>query len=184
MTARNRLMVALMLDSGIRQCEVCGLLWKNINREKGIMIVNGKGSKERFVPVGKITFELLDEYSALCPFTGCPYVFCGRYGDQMSKNAVKLFTNRLQRCLPFEFSSHRLRHNFATNYCVDQFRRSGNTGVYDLSIIMGHESIETTKKYEHFAHEILASENCISHLDGVYENTEFLSTKKAETLSS
>ena len=39
------------------------------------------------------------------------------------------------------------------------------TDVYDLSILMGHESIETTKKYEHFAHEIIAAENNISHLD-------------------
>ena len=55
--------------------------------------------------------------------------------------------------------------NFATNYCIDHVRQTGKTDVYDLSILMGHESIETTKKYEHFAHEIIAAENNISHLD-------------------
>ena len=40
--------------------------------------------------------------------------------------------------------------------------------MYDLSILMGHESIEITKKYEHFAHEIIAAENSISHLDACF----------------
>ncbi|MEG1145070.1 MAG: hypothetical protein RSE05_06865, partial [Clostridium sp.] len=71
--------------------------------------------------------------------------------------------------LPFKFSSHKLRHNFATNYCIDHVRETGKSDVYDLSILMGHESIETTKKYEHFTHEIIASENSISHLDNVYK---------------
>ena len=48
-------------------------------------------------------------------------------------------------------------------------RKNGQSDVYDLSILMGHESVETTKKYEHFAHEIIAAENSISHLDGVWE---------------
>ena len=78
---------------------------------------------------------------------------------------MRLFVNRLQHKLPFDLSSHKLRHNFATNYCIDHVRQTGKTDVYDLSILMGHESIETTKKYEHFAHEIIATENNISHLD-------------------
>jgi len=51
---------------------------------------------------------------------------------------------------------------------IDNYRRTGNTGVYDLSILMGHESIETAKRYEHFAHEMIAVENCNSHLDNIY----------------
>lgn len=39
--------------------------------------------------------------------------------------------------------------------------------VIRLSILMGHESIETTKKYEHFAHELIAVEKSRSHLDGI-----------------
>ncbi len=63
----------------------------------------------------------------------------------------------------------KLRHNFATNYCVDKLRKNGNSCVYDLSILMGHESMETTKKYEHFAHELLAVEHNHSHLDKVFQ---------------
>lgn len=167
-TARNNAIIGLMLDSGIRQCELCSLKKKDIDNSRMVIKVTGKGAKERLVPFGIMSRTLLESYLSQCPFVDSPYAFMGRQGKPLSKNAVRLFTYRLQKELPFELSSHKLRHNFATNYCVDNFRKTGNTGVYDLSILMGHESMETTKKYEHFAHEILATENHNSHLDKVF----------------
>lgn len=167
-TARNRAIIALMLDSGLRQFEVCGLLHENVDKERQIMKVAGKGAKDRVVPIGRMSVEFLDNYLLKCPYTGSPYVFLDRKGNKLSGNAIRLFVYRLENNLPFKLSSHKLRHNFATNFCIDNMREKGNTCVYDLSILMGHESIETTKKYEHFAHEIIAAENSISHLDGVF----------------
>lgn len=164
-TARNRAIIALMLDSGLRQCEVCGLLKSDIDRDRMVMKVTGKGAKDRMVPLGKFALSLMDDYLNSCPFTDNVYVFLDRRGNVLSGNAVRLFVNRLEKQLPFKLSSHKLRHNFATNYCIDHVRITGKSDVYDLSILMGHESIETTKKYEHFAHEIIAAENSISHLD-------------------
>lgn len=164
-TARNRAVIALMLDSGLRQSEICGLMKVSIDRKRMIMKVTGKGAKDRMVPLGKFARTLLDQYLEICPYKSVNYVFCDRRGNQMSNNTVKLFVSKLQHKLPFQLSSHRLRHNFATNFCIDHVRETGKTDVYDLSILMGHESIETTKKYEHFAHEIIAAENNISHLD-------------------
>lgn len=168
-TARNRAIVALMLDSGLRQFEVCGLLFENIDRERQVMKVSGKGAKDRVVPLGRMSAEFLNDYRKKCPYIDSPYVFLDRRGGKLSPNAVRLFVYRLEKQLPFKLSSHKLRHNFATNFCIDNMRTKGNTCVYDLSILMGHESIETTKKYEHFAHEIIAAENNISHLDGVFD---------------
>lgn len=111
--ARNAAMVSLMLDSGIRQCEVCGLLRENMDFYGGRMKVLGKGAKERIVPLGKLSQTLL------------------------------------------------------ARFCTDNLRASGSSNVYDLSILMGHESIETTKKYEHFAHELIAVEKSRSHLDSI-----------------
>lgn len=167
-TARNCAMVALMLDSGIRQCEVRGLQRADVEPERFIMKVRGKGDKERYVPVGKFALKFLENYYSLCPYSS-QYVFLGNDGKPISANAIKLFTYRLQQQLPFEFSSHRLRHNFATNYCLDSLELRNTTGVYDLSIIMGHASIETTKRYEHLAQELIAVNACISHLDKMYE---------------
>ncbi len=166
-TARNRAIVALMLDSGLRQCEVCGLMKQNIDWERNVLKVTGKGAKDRMVPLGNIAHILLEQYLSECPFKDSDLVFQDRHGNELSGNAVRLFVYRLEQKLPFAFSSHKLRHNFATNYCIDNIKTKGTTCVYDLSILMGHESIETTKKYEHFAHEMVAAESRISHLDNV-----------------
>lgn len=168
-TARNSAIISLMLDSGIRQKEVCGLQKANIDKERRIMKVTGKGAKDRLVPLGYIASLFMDDYLSQCPYPDTAYVFVDRLGRPLSGNAVRVFVNRLQKKLPFDLSSHKLRHNFATNYCVDNLRKNGNSCVYDLSILMGHESMETTKKYEHFAHEILAVENNHSHLDKVFQ---------------
>ena len=168
-TARNRAIIALMLDSGIRQIEICGLLKQNVDFERMALTITGKGAKDRLVPLGYMSKVFLDDYFTCCPHKDSDYVFLDRVGDRISGNAIRLFVNRLQKQLPFDLSSHKLRHNFATNYCVDNIRKSGNTHVFDLSILMGHESIETTKRYEHFAHEIIAVENSISHLDSIYK---------------
>ncbi|WP_320980921.1 tyrosine-type recombinase/integrase [Enterocloster bolteae] len=168
LTARNKAIIALMLDSGLRQNEVCILVKKGLDFDRSALQVTGKGCKDRLVPLGYISKMLLEDYLSQCPYKDVDYVFCGRMGNQISRNAIKVFMNRLKHQIPFDISSHKLRHNFATNFCIDNYRRTGNTGVYDLSILMGHESIETTKRYEHFAHEIIAVENCNSHLDNIY----------------
>ncbi len=169
LTARNRAIVALMLDSGLRQCEVCGLRMEDVDLERCLMKITGKGAKDRMVPLGKMSREFINDYLEKCPYPIHAYLFLDRRGNMLSGNAVRLFVYRLQKQLPFKFSSHKLRHNFATNFCIDNVREKGQTCVYDLSILMGHESIETTKRYEHFAHEIIAAENSISHLDNIFK---------------
>lgn len=167
-TARNRAMIALMFDSGLRQSEVCTLRRDRIDRQRMVVHVTGKGSKDRLVPIGRLTFAFLDDYMQQCPFADSDYVFMGVCGKPVTTNTVKVFVNRLKHKLPFDLTSHKLRHNFATNYCIDNIRATGNSNVYDLAILMGHESIETTKRYEHFAHELVAAENRCSHLDKIY----------------
>lgn len=167
-TARNCAIIALMLDSGLRQAEICTLQRKNIDNECMTIKVLGKGMKERLVPFGSLAKVLLDNYLEMCPHT-LDYVFVDKLGFPLSGNAIRLFMYRLQKQLPFELSSHKLRHNFATNYCLDHLKKEGNSNIFDLSILMGHESIETTQKYEHFAHELIAVQKNISHLDNVFD---------------
>lgn len=167
-TKRNQSVIALMLDSGLRQGEICSLQKEDIQWDTKRIKVTGKGAKDRLVPLGVFSEFCLKEYLKYCPFTDNTYVFCGRRGEMLSGNAIRLFMSRLEKRLGFQLSSHKLRHNFATNYCSDRYKKTGETGVYDLSILMGHESIDTTRRYEHFAHELLASEHCLSHLDSVF----------------
>lgn len=166
LTLRNKCIVALMYDSGLRQSEVCTLRKSNISYTDNRMTVRGKGDKERTVPLGQLTRHFMLDYLSRCPYTN-DVVFLNRRGQPLTCNAVKLFVSRLADTLPFELSSHKLRHNFATNYCIDQYRKNGQVDIYRLMYLMGHEEIDTTRRYLHMANEILASQGCTSHLDGI-----------------
>lgn len=165
---RNQCIVALMYDSGLRQSEVCTLLRRNVSFSENRLTVRGKGDKERTVPLGQLTRHYMQEYLSNCPFSG-DVVFLTRRGAPLTNNAVKLFINRLADGLPFELSSHKLRHNFATNYCIDQYEKYGQVDIYRLMYLMGHEEINTTRRYLHMANEIIASKNHVSHLDGIFQ---------------
>lgn len=169
LVARNRAMVALMLDSGLRQQEVCTLQSADIFWARSTLKVCGKGSKERIVPFGEFSRHFMKEYRKLCPYTA-EYFFVGRRGIEVTTDSVKHFIFRLAKKLPFAFSSHRLRHNFATNYCLNQYEKYGHVDLYRLMILMGHEDIETTRLYLHHANQIIASVTAISHLDKVLKD--------------
>lgn len=164
---RNLAVVALMLDSGLRQNETCTLRRKDLNLQSKIMKVFGKGEKERFVPLGALSVRCLEEYFDRCPYSG-DYVFYTKDGSPMTRNTVKLFIHKLACGLPFEFSSHKLRHNFATNFLIDQYYSKGSMDIYALLAIMGHEDVKTTERYLHIANQVVYSKSHISHIDKVF----------------
>lgn len=167
LTARNKCIIALMYDSGLRQSEVCLLERSRVSTADSTMVVCGKGNKERTVPLGILAKSYMKDYLALCPFSS-EKVFVNRRGEPLTCNAVKLLISKLSAELSFELSSHKLRHNFATNYCIDQYEERGQVDIYRLMILLGHEDIETTKRYLHHANEIIGAKGCISHLDKIY----------------
>lgn len=164
---RNKAIIAFMLDSGLRQAEVCNLKHNNISCDTERMVVHGKGDKERIVPLGRLSAVLYKEYRALCPFHS-EMAFVTKTGEMMKTNAIKLMVGKLNKKLPFDISSHKLRHNFATNYCLDKYKKNGNIDIYRLMVIMGHEDINTTRRYLHLANEIIASSEHVSHLDDIF----------------
>ena len=166
-SCRNKAIISFMLDSGIRQEEVCTLKASNVLCERNRMVVCGKGDKERTVPLGNHSIALYKEYRKLCPFDS-ETAFVTKIGKPLIPNTVKLMVSKLGKKLPFEISSHKLRHNFATNYCLDMYYENGKIDIYRLMVIMGHEDISTTRRYLHLANEIIASSECFSHLDKVF----------------
>lgn len=164
---RNCAIVSLMLDSGLRRNEVCMLMNKSINYSDKIINVLGKGEKDRFVPLGNVTITFMKEYQSCCPFSS-DYFFVSKSGEPITSNSIKLFMSKYSKKLPFEFSSHRLRHNFATNYLVDMYEIKGSMDIYALMAVMGHEQIETTQRYLHVANQIIYSRTHISHIDSIH----------------
>ena len=167
LTIRNKACVALMLDSGLRRGEVCGAKIADYDKERQLLTVTGKGDKTRIVPVGSFSKKYIDQYLELCPFKDSEYLFVDRRGNPVSGNALKLLMQKLSQKLPFDFSCHKLRHNFATNYCLDMYEQKGHMDAYSLQILLGHEDLKTTMRYIHHATSIVASQAHLSHLDKI-----------------
>ena len=167
---RNCAVVALMLDSGLRQAEITRILVRDVDFVRRTINIHGKGEKDRVVPLGNISSSYIKQYMKACPitFTSKEYLFVTKEKNPITTNAVKLMVTKLAKKLPFELSSHKLRHNFATNYCLDQYEKYGQIDIYQLMYLLGHEDVKTTSRYLHFAYEIIATQRSISHVDNVF----------------
>lgn len=164
---RNLCILALMLDSGLRQEEVCNLDIFDVYINECYAIVRGKGSKERYVYLGLTTCRFLQVYLGFRKnLNACTNAFfLTVHGERMTENAVRLFVTRHSKVTGIDFSSHKLRHNFATNYCIDNYMEKGNVDIYKLMHLMGHTNVKTTEIYLHCALDIYTAKEHDSHLD-------------------
>lgn len=166
-TERNRTILTILLDTGIRREEVRQIKKTDIDFQNRIFYIHGKGSKDRTVPFSNRTASLIIQFWELCPFKECIYAFCSRYGAQLGSDAVKQFLNKLNQQMPFDVSSHRLRHNFATNYALHYLKEYGTSCAIELAEIMGHEDIKTTENYVHIANKILSMQRRFNRMDNI-----------------
>jgi integrase/recombinase XerC/integrase/recombinase XerD len=164
---RNKLIISLMLDSGLRQNEVSSIRIHDFYDDYGLLKVRGKGDKERLVPLGLFSRTYLLKYIEGRPFEN-EILFVNRRGKPITNNTIKLLVQKMHRELGFEFSSHKLRHNYATNYCINQYEKKGMIDIYRLMILLGHSDIATTRRYLHVANQIIAKRENISQLDKIF----------------
>lgn len=168
---RNSALIALMLDSGLRLEELTKISSKDYQEKNHLLLVHGKGSKERLVPVGKFTEYYIKNYLESAPhylLERSESLFVTRSGEVLGRDTVKQLVSKLRKDLSYNFSCHKLRHNFATNYCLDQYGKYGKIDIYTLMVLLGHEDIQTTRRYLHLANQIIASKTNCSHLDLIY----------------
>jgi integrase/recombinase XerD len=134
---RDRAVITLLVDCGVRAGEVCSLLKHNIKQET--IIVHGKvGWRE--VPVSEETKRLLLQVAAL---SSDDYVFHGQKG-LMTRHLIYAIVRRALEKAGIKgpkLGPHRLRHAFGKNFLV----QGGD--LRSLQEIMGHADIETTQKY-------------------------------------
>jgi site-specific recombinase XerD len=144
--ARDHAMVLLMLDSGLRISEVAELrlpMVDLVNRQARVL---GKGRKERYIPFGQTTARALMRYlSAFRPKPARPDVdrlFLTLDGHPMTRNSIECVIRRLRLSTGIKrLHAHLLRHTFAVNFL------SAGGDVESLRRILGHESLEVTKRY-------------------------------------
>lgn len=165
---RNRCFVLLMLDSGLRRGEIPRININDISFPTRSMIVRGKGSKQRLIPMGEKTCSQLLDYRLRFRSAagGSEPFFLDQNGNRCSDNLVKLVFQRLKEETGIErLHPHLLRHTFATYYLAD------GGDLETLRLILGHSSIHTTQMYLHLAFNLnLQRSRHNSHIDKLYEN--------------
>jgi len=164
---RNRAIVCLLLDSGLRLSEVTNLQTENINFEKRYIKVVGKGRKERIVPIGNMVRNALQKYYDSRPFVSfsnsSSAFFLSKFGKPLTSAGIGTVMRRLKKATGIKrLHAHLFRHTFATNFLV-----YGLGDVYELSMILGHCEMKVTEIYLQVAsyYTILEKRNRPTYLD-------------------
>jgi integrase/recombinase XerC/integrase/recombinase XerD len=146
--ARDYAICALMLDSGLRLNEVVTLQAGNVHLAEGYCIVDGKGNKQRIVPLGLHSKRALIRYTGRLPIKHLEGektpLFVKNDLTPLKQSTVKQLFRKLKikANIP-RLRAHLLRHSFATRY----LENGGD--IYSLQQILGHTSLEMVKKYVH-----------------------------------
>ncbi len=145
--ARNFAVVLTLLDSGIRVSELCGLSIKDVDFDSGYLRVQGKGNKERLVPLGYKLTKLLLKYSHACHKPGmsaaAPF-FTTEVGERLSRNRVEKFVRIYAR--KADIVNKRVSpHTFRSTKAVLFLRHGGD--VFSLQKCLGHANLSMTRRY-------------------------------------
>jgi len=142
---RNRALVAIMLFAGLRRNEVMKLKLNDVSLEnRSIFIDQGKGGKDRLIPMNARLHGYLKEYlndrKRIARDQIHFFLSIGNNRPLGQKGITKLIA-RLRKATKLDFSAHTFRHSFAT------LMLEGGCDIYTLSKIMGHSKITTTTIY-------------------------------------
>jgi integrase/recombinase XerC len=145
--ARDAAVLALLYGSGLRIAEALSLSRRDVPRPGAgdTITVTGKGNKTRMVPVLPRVLQLIDDYTALCPYplAADGPLFLGARGGPLSPRIIQLAMERLRGALglPDTATPHALRHSFATHLLA----RGGDLRA--IQELLGHASLSTTQIY-------------------------------------
>jgi integrase/recombinase XerC len=145
--ARDAAVMALLYGSGLRISEALGLKRRDVPAPGAgdVLVVTGKGSKTRMVPVLQNVLALVQDYVAMCPHPLPPEgpIFLGARGRPLSPRIIQLTMERLRGALglPDSATPHALRHSFATHLLT----RGGDLRA--IQELLGHASLSTTQIY-------------------------------------
>lgn len=165
---RNACIISLMLDSGLRLNEVATLERCNIHLAEGYCIVDGKGNKQRIVPLGLNSRKALIRYSRYIHigYEQTPLFVKDDLITPISDTTIKQIFRQLKvkSGIP-RLHPHLLRHTFAT-----RFLQNGGD-IYSLQMILGHTSLEMVKKYVHLTGAVFTVNfSAFSPIDNILKN--------------
>lgn len=147
---RNHAIIEMLYGSGLRVSELVEARMSRLDLDERLMIVEGKGSKERLVPVSPVAASLLEEWilqrgRLKVKPDGEDILFLNRRGGKLTRQMVFLIIKELAELAGIKknVSPHTLRHSFATHLL------EGGANLRAIQEMLGHESISTTELYLH-----------------------------------
>lgn len=147
---RNRAMMEILYGSGLRVSELVNLKLSNMFIEERYMLIEGKGSKQRLVPLSDESlkwfgFWMQDRSRLDVKPEATDIAFLNRYGRQLTRAMVFTIIRRLAAVAGIErkISPHTMRHSFATHMLQN------GADLRVIQQLLGHEQLTTTEIYTH-----------------------------------
>jgi integrase/recombinase XerC len=149
---RDRALFELLYSSGLRVSELCGVRWRDLDAQGGLLRVTGKGSKTRIVPVGAKALEALAALRAQDACTDADPLVRGRGGKPLTPNGVRarLKKRAQEQGVWKRVYPHLMRHSCASHL----LESSGDLRA--VQELLGHADIATTQIYTHLDFQHLA----------------------------
>lgn len=139
---RDRAIVAVLLGTGARASELAGMELRDIDWARRRILLHGKGSKDRRVPMGAQTVKALRDYIRVRPVVSTERVWVTHRRTPMEYSAAEMMVRHLGEYADVTpCHLHRFRHTFATEF----YNR--NRDILALKGILGHTSVEMTMRY-------------------------------------
>ena len=155
---RNKAMLELMYGTGLRVSELVSIEYSNIDFENSIIRVNGKGKKERIIPLGEVASYYLKVYlsdyrSKLLKRNTYNQVFLNNHGKPITRQGFNYILENIRELtgIEKEITPHVLRHSFATHLL------EGGADIRSIQEMLGHENISTTNIYTEVVNDVLRS---------------------------
>lgn len=145
---RDAALCELLFSTGIRVSELCGLNPSDVNLNENVVLIFGKGSKERRIQIGnKQVSDILKRYkeSFQKEINSCNMFFVNQQGHSFNDQAVRRMINHYTKLAAIEqhITPHMFRHTFATALL------EADVDIRYIQEMLGHSSIHTTEIYTH-----------------------------------
>lgn len=154
--ARNRAIIEVLFSCGLRVSELVNMKLSDLYLEDRVLLVRGKGNKERLVPVSnKVIADLkrwfFDRNLMKIKPGEDDYVFLNRRGAHLTRTMILIMVKRQaeEAGIKKTISPHTFRHSFATALL------QGGADLRSIQAMLGHEKIDTTLVYTHISNEQL-----------------------------
>ena len=156
---RNRTILETLYSCGLRVSELCNLKISDLYLEEGFIKVEGKGNKQRLIPISprairELQLYFIDRNQFSIKKDYEDYVFISKRGTNISRIMVFHIIKTLAEAIGLKktISPHTFRHSFATHLL------EGGANLRAIQCMLGHESIGTTEIYTHIDKSRLRSE--------------------------